>query len=229
MDLRTIEYKLELQDYSSMEKFEEDFRLTISNALFFNGPAHIVTTTAQTIAVVFDKQMERLICTRSSISHTIAPSSGAAFGQQAALKRGKESGTAITEDDEARQPARRNKNYKHTASSPTPGSTTTSEGARSQDIVTPAESLTGHDSEGDHLFEIARIIRDLRGKTRQLEEQNKGREILEKQNEDLQVQNQVLEEQNDPIKGEKKMLEDENCELNTLLQHLRTLLAVKVE
>lgn len=60
MDLGTIDLKLKNQSYSYVSEFVDDFNLIVSNALIFNGPAHIVTTTAQKMGASFNNQMANM-------------------------------------------------------------------------------------------------------------------------------------------------------------------------
>lgn len=60
MDLGTMERKLKDNAYASVAEFVGDFELIVNNAITFNGPAHPVATTAQTMEAYFRKQMETL-------------------------------------------------------------------------------------------------------------------------------------------------------------------------
>ena len=60
MDLRTMEEKLKADEYSSVNTYVSDFNQIVENSVTFNGPEHPVTKAAQTLKVVFDKQMEKL-------------------------------------------------------------------------------------------------------------------------------------------------------------------------
>lgn len=58
MDLSTMEQKLKTDQYSSLEAFVSDFELMVNNCFTFNGPAHAVSSNAQTLRAYFLKQMD---------------------------------------------------------------------------------------------------------------------------------------------------------------------------
>ncbi|KAB8239411.1 putative transcription regulator BDF1 [Aspergillus alliaceus] len=57
MDLGTIERKLKINEYKSVQAVVDDFNLMVQNSLTFNGPDHIVAQEGQKLKATFEKQM----------------------------------------------------------------------------------------------------------------------------------------------------------------------------
>ncbi|KAL8839790.1 MAG: hypothetical protein Q9170_001601 [Blastenia crenularia] len=60
MDLRTMETKLNKDQYASVEAFKSDFTLIIQNSVLFNGPEHAITKNGYAMGKVFERGMANL-------------------------------------------------------------------------------------------------------------------------------------------------------------------------
>lgn len=59
MDFSTIKDKLNFLSYKSHDKFASDVRLVFSNAIFYNGPKHLVAKDAAKLSKVFEVSFAR--------------------------------------------------------------------------------------------------------------------------------------------------------------------------
>ena len=60
MDLGTVENRLKLESYTTVDSVNSEFELILSNTMRFNGPDHLVTTSAVSLKAAFDRQMSNL-------------------------------------------------------------------------------------------------------------------------------------------------------------------------
>ncbi|RPD81791.1 Bromodomain-containing protein [Lentinus tigrinus ALCF2SS1-7] len=65
MDLATMKKKLDAGDYSTPEKFREDFKLMIKNCTTFNPPGNIVHEAGKSLQMLFDEKWKNLPVPRS--------------------------------------------------------------------------------------------------------------------------------------------------------------------
>lgn len=60
MDLATMKKKLDAGEYSTAEKFREDFRLMVKNCMTFNPPGNPVHEAGKALQVLFEEKWKNL-------------------------------------------------------------------------------------------------------------------------------------------------------------------------
>ena len=68
MDLATMAKKIRFQEYSSLDDFESDFDLIVSNCILFNGEVSVITNQVKEMESIFRKLIEEARHRISSIN-----------------------------------------------------------------------------------------------------------------------------------------------------------------
>ncbi|KXS15137.1 Bromodomain-domain-containing protein [Gonapodya prolifera JEL478] len=80
MDLATLGRNLENGQYATVDEFASDMRLIFSNAVLFNGPSHPISSNAETLRAMFEKDVADPAFRARSASIQIASSASGQAG-----------------------------------------------------------------------------------------------------------------------------------------------------